>query len=134
MRNGVDNGIEDRRAFGNQSWQNGDQRSDRILIADSSLQANGSVRCPSSYPQRNVHHGDFGDTYLGTLGILVGIGAERGDVHLFGLFTQRFFMVNDGSDNVVIAVNDDDEWEAVIKDKQAASEGNSLQVNEIFSD
>jgi hypothetical protein len=43
-------------------------------------------------------------------------------------------VVNDGSDDVVIAINDDNEWEAVVKDKQAASEGNSLQLNKIISD
>jgi hypothetical protein len=90
------------------------------------LQANGSVRCPSSYPQSDVHHGDFGDTDLRALGFLVGIGTERGDVHLLGLITERIFVMNDGAHNVVITEDDDHEWDAVVEDKQAASEGNSL--------
>jgi hypothetical protein len=126
MRNGVDNRIEDRRAFGNQSWQNGDQRRDLILISDRSLQANGSVRCPSSYPQSDVHHGDLGNTDLRALGFLVGIGTERGDVHLLSLITERIFVMNDGAHNVTVAENDDKKWNTVIEGKQAVSEGNSL--------
>jgi hypothetical protein len=34
--------------------------------------------------------------------------------------------MNDGAHNVVITEDDDHEWDAVVEDKQAASEGNSL--------
>jgi hypothetical protein len=35
-------------------------------------------------------------------------------------------MVHDGAHNVIVAKHDDEKWATVIKDKQAASEGNSL--------
>ena len=77
MRDGVNDRIRNRLTFRDQSWQNGDERCDLILISVDSLKANNDVWRPHDYPKRNVKHRHFSDAHFGTLSILIGVDRKE---------------------------------------------------------
>ena len=84
------------------------------------------VWCPHCYPKRNIDHGNFGNTNLGALSMLVGIRTERRDVHFLRLFSQFPFVMNNSSNNVIITKYNDHKRHAVIEYEETASVGYRL--------
>ena len=127
MRNGIYNGIGDGSTLSNQSWHNGDQRCNFVLISKSSLQNNCCIRSPHCYPKRYIDHGDFCNSNFSALSILVGVRTERCYIHFLRLISQCLFVVDDSIDDVIVTKYDDDKRHAIVKYEETASIRNSLR-------
>ena len=90
------------------------------------LQYDRGVRSPYCCPQSNIHQSNFGNANLSTLRILVRIRAQRGDVHLLGLFAHSFFVFKDGLNDKVIAESDESQWNAVEEEEEAEAKSLGL--------
>lgn len=74
---------------------------------NTNLENDCSIRSPHGSPQSDVQQSDFSNSHLGTLRVLIGVGTERSDVHLFRLFPQCLFVLKDCLNDEIVAERDE---------------------------
>ena len=105
MRQSVDDWIPHARSLGEKNWNFGHDRVDERRIAPDAEHGVDHERSPRHNPQSDVDDGHFSSAAFSGKLLLIGIGSQRSDVHFLGLFTERFLVIEDGSDDENVAAN-----------------------------
>ena len=111
VRKSVDDWIVDARRFGQDDRKLVDEWSDFRCISPGSQNTNDRKGDPGRGPQSHVHDCNFGSFDLGRDGVLICVASQRSDVHLFGLFAQFVFVLENGLNDEVVTADYDQEWE-----------------------
>ena len=114
VADGVDDGVENHDAFGEQSCQRGDQRRDDVSLSQSPVQDDDDVGRPQSHPYGDVDQIDFGEVNVEAAGPGNFIVAQRYGVHLDDLSAKVGLAFGSRSDDVEVAEEDDQQREAVV--------------------
>ncbi len=116
MGKGVDDWVVDGRRFGANDWNLRDQCGDVCWTDPRANHRNSSKWSPGENPQHDVDDGDLGDAHFGRNGVLLGVVPQRSHVHLFGLLSQFFFVVEHGLDDEEVTAHDDQNGTTVLEE------------------
>jgi len=125
---GVHDGVYNGHAFGGQSCQGGDQRCDVISFSKGSVKDDDDVGRPQSHPQGNVDQVNFGDVNVEAAGSGNLVGAQRHGVHFDCLSAEVLLAFGNGSDDVEVAEEDDEQRNAIVDGKHGESVGKRRQI------
>ena len=108
MRQSIDYGIPHAWSLGEKNGKFGHDRVDERRIAPGTSIGDDYERGPRHNPESDVDNGHFSSAIFGRKLLLIGIGSQGSDVHFLGLFTKRFLVIEDGSDDENVAANNDE--------------------------
>jgi len=126
MRQSVDDGVPGAGSFGEKNGKLIHHRADKRWITPSAKHRNNHKRSPGGNPSHDVDAGHFGSAHFGRKLLLFWSAPEGSDVHFLGLFTKRFLVIEDGSNNVNVATDNEDDVE---NDGNGHRQDKSLVIN-----